>query len=66
MLISFITSISFFMSLISRADSAESDSATAMWKHKYEEQVKIVKTLGSTEQVRQYVHSLQNFNYYTI
>ena len=65
MLLSFITS---FMASISRADSAESDAAaaTATWKRKYEEQVEIVRTLGSTEQIRRYVHLSKTFHYYTI
>ena len=54
------------MSLISVADSVESDSdsaAAATWKCKYEEQVEMVKMLGSAEQVIQYVYSSQAFHY---
>ena len=53
-------------SIWSVADSVESDSAAAAaatWKHKYEEQVEMVKMLGSAEQVIQYVYSLQAFRY---
>ena len=61
------SSISSFMSSISMASSSESDSTTAAaWKRKYEEQVEIVKTLGSSEQVRRYVHSPRTLHYYAI
>ena len=64
MLLSFPT---FFMALISRVDSAESNAAAAATlKHKYKEQVEVVKILGSTEQVIQYIHLLKMSHYYTI
>lgn len=44
------------MSSISTSDSSESDSAAA-WKRKYEEQMEIVKTLGSADKTRGYAHS---------
>lgn len=55
------------MSSISMADSSESESAAAAaWKRKYEEQVEIVKTLGSAEQVRRYAHSPRTSHQYMI